>query len=1094
MDPPEIEDVYPLSATQEGMLFHSLVGRKSGMYLEQLTFRLNGFLDVAAFEQAWQRVVDRNPTLRTSFHWEGLENPHQVVWRRLAVGVETYDWRSRSVEDRARSLEAYLKRERDEGFPFDRAPLMRWTLIRTGEELWEFVWSSHHILLDAWSGSLVLKEAFEAYQALRAGVVLHKDPPRSYRTYITWLRRQDLSAAETFWRSELAGFTSATQLAPRGGDGSSDEPDAELEDVVQWVGRTTREGLQRFARKHHLTLNTLVQGAWAILLSRRSGTEDVVFGATTAGRPAELDGFESMVGLFVNTLPVRVRVRAEESLVPWLRNLQNRQAELRKHEHTPLVKIHEWSDVPRGQPLFESILVFENVPGSEVPLLDEAGDLRISDGRFLFRTNYLLTLVVIPGPELVLRAVAEPGRFGTGEVSLLLDRLRNLLEQIAADATHRLGELQILTEAERRILITEWNRTRTAVQGGRCIHETFEEQVCRGPDAVALAFEDEHLSYDALNRRANQLARVLRRRGVGPDTMVGICMDRSPDMAIGVLGILKAGGAYLPLDPAYPKDRLAFMLRDAGAPVLLTRKEMLHVLPEHAGVICLDEQRGAVAEEEETDCASGAAGDNLAYTIYTSGSTGLPKGVMLPHRALQNLIQWHLATLSRGARVLQFASLSFDASFHEMFAAWCGGGTLFMIPEGMRRDLEELAAFVASHSLDKLILPVVVLQEWAAHRDGSRLLRDARELITTGERLKLTRPVLELFRKLGDRCLHNHYGPSETHVVTACTLVPPAGDWPPFPPIGKPIANTEIYLVDCGLSPVPIGSPGEILIGGTSLARGYLFHPALTAERFIPDPFGERPGDRLYRSGDLGAYRPDGEIEFLGRRDGQVKVRGFRIEPGEIETALAGHEAVREAVVLPRDDPEGVQRLVAYWVPRGTRPATPGELRRFLEERLPDHMVPNAFVQVPALPLNPNGKLDRAKLPVPAWSGGEIEAGYVAPRTDVERGLADIWARVLNVPRVGVHDDFFQLGGHSLLAVRVHSRARETFGVHLALQSLFLGPTIAQLARRIEEAMIATGGPQQPEPQPLARVARRVAEPEDLPASTGPVDGAGEPS
>jgi amino acid adenylation domain-containing protein len=581
-------------------------------------------------------------------------------------------------------------------------------------------------------------------------------------------------------------------------------------------------------------------------------------------------------------------------------------------------------------------------------------------------------------------------------------------------------------------------------------------KVERTPDAVALVFEDEELTYRELNARANQLAHHLRGMGVGAEVLVGVMMERSLEMVVAVLGILKAGGAYVPLDPQYPQERLSFMLKDASVTVLLTQERLRGVLPGHsAQVVCLDTDWVKIAQESEERVVSRVLPENLVYVIYTSGSTGTPKGVAMKHNSLANLIHWQCShpLLSTGKRRVQFASLSFDASFREIFSTLCSGGILLLISEDLRADITGLASFIADQEVEKILVPFVVLEQLADELSRrSPLPYSLREIITAGEQLRITETIERLFSELEGRALHNHYGPTETHVATAMMLSGSPQGWARFPPIGRPIANTEIYLLDRQGEAVPVGVAGEVYIGGAGVARGYLHRAELTAERFIPHPFSKTLGQRLYRTGDLARYLADGNIEFLGRIDHQVKVRGYRIELGEIESVLAQHPSVREVILLAREDAPGEKRLVAYIVAHPEPRATVGEFRDFLRERLPQHMIPSSFVQLDELPLTPNRKVDRRALPAPEGSRPEMAAAFVAPRTAAEEIIAGIWCEVLKVERVSIHDNFFELGGHSLLATQVISRLREAFQIELPLRRLFEEPTVSGLLDEIAQA------------------------------------------
>ena len=609
------------------------------------------------------------------------------------------------------------------------------------------------------------------------------------------------------------------------------------------------------------------------------------------------------------------------------------------------------------------------------------------------------------------------------------------------------------SDEERDQLLRAWNDTAIDVPPELRVHHFFEQQADRTPDAPAARFGDHSLSYRELDEQANRLAHVLRGLGVGPDVLVGIHLERSCKLAVALLAILKAGGAYVPLDPAYPRDRLAFVCSDTQVPVILTQRSLAGSLPTQGTTLLeLDDELPPRAGHEQRPAVELRA-DHLAYVIYTSGSTGRPKGICLPHLALVNLIRWHQRTLLRGARTLQFASLSFDASFHEMFAAWSSGGCIYFIPESTRKDVHALTHFIHQAGLQKVILPVVVLQQMAEqHGHEPELFSSLRELTTTGEQLHITQPIVRLFKQLPDCLFHNHYGPSETHVVTALTLSRDPDTWPTHPSIGKPIDNTTIHILDAALRPVAIGDIGELYIGGFSLGRCYLGRPDLTAERFVRDPFSPQPDARLYKTGDLARYLPDGNIEFLGRIDHQVKIRGFRIELGEIESTLSRHPAVQEAVVLAREDTPGDKRLVAYLVVKPGWTALAGTLRSFLGQQLPDYMLPAAFVFLDAMPLTANGKIDRRALPRPGRARPQLASPLTAPRTATEDTLAAIFGETLQLDSLGVHDSFFELGGDSISAVKIVARIHRVIAVDLSIEDLFSHPTVAKLAERVERA------------------------------------------
>jgi amino acid adenylation domain-containing protein/non-ribosomal peptide synthase protein (TIGR01720 family) len=1032
---PQPQDIYPLSPMQQGMLFHALLEPTVGMYFEQLTWTFRAPLEVEVFQRALRRLVERHALLRTSLSWEGLAEPLQVVHARAELPLRELDWRGVPPEEQRTRLESFLAGDRAAGFELARPPLMRMALIRLDERATHMVWSYHHLLLDGWSLGRLVQELFGTYQALLRGEPPTEERLPAFRDYIAWLQDQDDTQAEAFWRRSLQGFSVPTPLplARRPAAGEAHLPPGEKE--VSLSAEKTA-GLQAFARRHQLTLNTLVQATWGLVLGRYAGETDVLFGTTVSGRPPTLPGVESMVGLFINALPVRVKLEPHRPVLEWLTQLQTWQAEMRQYEHSPLVKVQGWSEVPRGTNLFDTFLVYENYP-VDTSVYERGSSLEVRDIRFIERINYPLAAMVIPEKELLLRLGYDASRFTPESIDQLLVHWRAALEALLARPEQKLGELSLLSGEERQRVLVEWNESRVDFPQDVCAHQLFEARVARAPDAPAVVFGDTRLTYRELDARANQLARHLRSLGVGPETRVGLCVERSAEFVIGMLAVLKAGGAWVPLDPSYPADRLSYMLEDSGVPVLLTQEHLADELPWQNGfLVCLDADWAQVATQSTEPLPPRTVADNLAYVIYTSGSTGRPKGTLLTHRGLCNTAL--AAVREHGfrpdSRVLQFASPAFDASVCEVFGALLAGACLHLAPRDSLMPGAPLHGLLREHAITAVTLTPSVLAQ--LDPEG---LEGLETVITAGEAC----PPDTAIRWSAGRRLLNAYGPTE---VTVCATIDTRMD-PRQPTIGRPFPNVKVYVLDERMEPVPVGMPGELYVGGPGVARGYLGRPELTATRFVPAPFGSEPGARLYRTGDRVRWLPSGTMEFLGRLDEQVKLRGFRIELGEVESVLREHPSVEEAVVLVREDTPGVQRLVAYVVAEGPVPEE-SALRAPLKERLPDYMVPAAIVFLPALPLTPNGKLDKRALPVPGLSG-ERTATHVPPRDMVEELLAGLWAELLGVERVGIHDDFFELGGHSLAATQLVSRVRAVFDVELSLQELFEHATVAGLAGRL---------------------------------------------
>ncbi len=775
-----------------------------------------------------------------------------------------------------------------------------------------------------------------------------------------------------------------------------------------------------------------MQGAWALLLHRYSTESDVVFGATVSGRPADLSGVESMVGLFINTQPVRVNVNGEMRTAEWLESIQSEQSRARQFEHCRLTSIQGWSEVPRTMPLFESIVVFENYPASAMRPASESTGVR--DIGVVETTNYPLALIAAPGEELELRFNFDRSRFEQAAMERIADHLATLLEAMSANPEARVAELSMMSDSERRLVVDEWNQTSSAFPSDRCLHELFDEQARRTPDAAAVTFEGETLTYADLSRRAARLAGALRRRAVGPEVLVGIALDRSPDMVVAILAVLKAGGAWVPIDVEQPADRIEFVLNDACPKVVVTNGTRRADLP--AGFEVVDVNDETVAGDREATDAEPRP-ENLAYVIYTSGSSGRPKGVLIEHRGACNLAfaQAKLFGVEQGTRMLQFAAPTFDAAVSEIFVTLLNGGTLVL---ARREQLigQDLAEFLRSAAINVVTLPPSVL---ATLPDTE--LPELRTLVVAGEACPA-----ELARRWSEgRRMINAYGPTEATVCATAGAMDCRGRVT----IGRPIDNVRVYIVDADLKPVATGVPGELLIGGVGVARGYLRRPELNAERFIADPFVARESARVYRTGDRARFLDDGRIEYLGRMDRQVKIRGFRIEPGEIEAALLQHEAVREAVVIDREDTPGHRRLVAYLTSRDGEEIRTREIRKALAAKVPKYMLPSAFVTLDAIPLTPHGKVDRLALPAPGATRLEFERSTVPPRSSLEQVMANIWQHVLGVEKVGVHDNFFDAGGHSLLAMQVASRVREELGVELPIAAVFGCPTVAGLCERM---------------------------------------------
>lgn len=1043
----ELSDIYPLSPMQEGMLFHTLLEPDSGNYFEQVTGILEGELDQSDFFRSWQTIVERHSALRTSFLWLDVETSLQMVHPALRLPFEKRDWRGQSKEAQELSLEAFLQEDRKKGFDLAKPPLMRLFLARLEDERHLWVWSHHHMLLDGWSAGLIFKEVLHFYAEYRLGRSSGTLPaPRPYRDFIVWQKSRDVAHAETYWKEELAGFQAPTKLGFSANvKGGTPGPNLLLETRLSGE-ETTR--LQDWARGRKLTLNTVIQGAWSILL-KRYGNEEVVFGVTNSGRPPELEGAGEIVGLFINTLPMRAPSDDDCTVLDWLKALQGKQAKLMELEYCKLADVQRWSEIPGGESLFDSLVIFENYPVDPSINMQTAG-IRSVEVRSFERTNYPLTLVAGPGKELFFKFHYDADRFGADEMRRMANRFLFLLQEMIANPHKKVRELSLLTEQEKNEILIRWNET--AVQRGEasCVHELFEAQAARTPDAVALEYGEERITYRELNDRANRVANHLRQLGIGPEKLVGLCMGRSVEMVAGFLAVLKAGGAVVPLAPRNPEQRLLFMLEDSSVSCLLTLERTLanlsgpfreEISRRVAHLVRLDEEYSKPDRQNGENIPQTSGPENLAYMIYTSGSTGKPKGALLEHRGLSNLVIDHVRRfdLKTGSRLLQFASLGFDASILEISIALCSGATLCLEHEDLLLAGASLATVLKEKGITHTFLPPTALAGLSPEQ-----LPGLTTLWAAGEACSG-----ELARKWSKgRRFFNAYGPTE---ATVCSTIHECTGDDGDPPIGRPLENIRTYILDPHDQPLPVGIPGELHVSGVCLARGYHKLPDLTEQKFILNPFTQEEGyERLYRTGDLCRYRPDGAIEFMGRIDQQVKIRGFRIELGEIESVLKECDGVLDAAVIVREDIPGVRQLVAYVVPAEKQKEKQTEegdlhvlLKSHLAKKLPSHMLPSFYVTMEAFPLSHSGKIDRNAFPEPdrEFTGREV----VEPRNQTEETLAAIWGKVLGVSNIGVKENFFELGGDSILSLQIISLAHQA-GIKITPKQIFTLRTIENLA------------------------------------------------
>ena len=1418
---------YPLSPMQQGMLFNNLFAPGSGVDTEQMVWGLQESVDVTAFLEAWKTVVARHAILRTSFDWENHSNPVQVVHENITVPFEQVDIQGRSQEEQEQEIQDFLKADRAKGFDFKRAPLMRLTLFQLDEASFKLVWTFSHAMLDGRSFTLLIKEVFAHYEAKLRNESLDLGTPPRYQDYIEWLQQEDWSQAKEYWKKELQGFTAPTPLVVDNAastEQNGNHPGHGREELLLTEEQTA--ALKQFALDNNLTLNSLVQGAWALLLNAYSGEQDLVFGATRAGRHVPVEEAGSIMGVFINTLPVRVRVDTEADVLSLLKQVRATWVDMRPYEHMSLSEIQGLSDIEGKGSLFESIIVFENY-ALEAHLQSVADSWQQRTFDLYEQTNFPLNLYGYGDKKLLLRLEFDDSRFDQGTIERMLGHLHTILEGILHNPGQRIADVRLLTSEEEQLLLQTWNKTDQEFPGELCVHQLFEKQVASTPDALAVAYRDDQLTYSELNARANQLAHHLKRLGVQPDTFVGICTDRSLEMMVSILAVLKSGGAYVPLDPDFPKDRLTFMVEDANIPIVITQDRFMGLIPSFTGqTVCVDTDWQEIAEEPKTDVESGVTPNHLSYVIYTSGSTGKPKGVMVEHRNVVNFFTgmddcikhdppgvWLAVTslsfdisvlelfwtIARGFNVVlydpanervtsstngqyQHAATPIDVSLF-YFASDEGGegaadkyrlllegakyadengfkavwtperhfhafGGLYPNPSVTSAAIASVTKQIrlrAGSCVSPLHSPIRIAEEWSVVDNISQgrvgisfaagwqpndfvlmpdNFQDRKQLMFTqieevkrlwkGDTVEykngvgtpfevrtLPRPIqkdlpvwitaagspetfrlagangynilthllgqsveeltdkVNVYRKAREEngfdpdtgivtlMLHTYVGESDdevrelvrepmkaylkssvglvklaaevpifkqkmtgasvsstldsfseeeleevldfsferyfetsglfgtvetclkmvdrvkgigvteiaclidfggdTDVVMAqmpllnevrkrsntpeltpgettldesiaglirhhgvthlqctpsmaslfaadpttleslkeldCMMVggeafPPAlasqleqavrGDlvnmygptettiWSStytlqgedgMVPIGRPIANTQLYILDKQRRQQPVGVPGELLIGGDGVTRGYLNRPELTEDRFVEQQIYSVDAGRLYRTGDMVRYLPDGNIEFMGRFDHQVKIRGYRIELGEIEKLLEEAPGVRSAVTIVREDVPGDQRIVAYVILEEESTVASSTLESSLRKQLPPYMVPSHIVLLEEFPLTPNKKVDRKALPVPDAEKKESSVTFVSPENELERQLAEIWKSVLNISQVGIDDNFFDMGGHSLMAVQVHKQVQDISSRQIAITDLFRFPTVRSLAR-----------------------------------------------
>ncbi|MEA2176605.1 MAG: hypothetical protein QOD00_4197 [Blastocatellia bacterium] len=1044
---PDIEDAYPLARLQLGMLFHSKRRPDSAIYHDILSLHLKAHFNHEKFTAAIQELLARHPLLRTSFNLSDFSEPLQLVQRMVAVPLSVEDLRARSAVEQDEVLAARIEAEKRQNFDWTRAPLLRVQVYLRTHETFQLVLSFHHAILDGWSIAVMLTELFQLYLPLieETAPPIGPTPAVFYRDFVNAERAAIVSAEQRdYWRRRLDESSLTTLARWPSSQKTSTARGIMVQQVLLTAGISKK--LNGLAQQLRVSLKSLLLAAHLRVLSLVSGQTDVLTGLVSNGRPLEIDG-ERVLGLFLNTMPFRQKLDGGT----WS-DLIRETFEL-EHESLPF-RLYPLAEIQRtqgGRRLFESAFnlnhfhVYRSMTALE--------GIGFRGGSSFEATDITLTAkfnLDVYTSEVQLNLDYDATELCEQQVKTIGEYYARTLDAMVADPLARYEYFTLLSEDERQQLLVQWNAPTETLTGAQCVHHLIAAQAERTPEAVAVLCAEEHLTYRELDRRANQLAHYLASLGVGPEMRVGICMERSVEMLVALLGILKAGGAYVPLDPQYPLERLSCMLEDAQIAVLLTQERLLDVLPTHASLmVSVDADWDVIATQSAEKISSVVHSQNAAYVIYTSGSTGQPKGVMIPHGALVHYLNWctQAYALADGRGAPLHSSLAFDLTVTSLFSPLLAGRTIHVVRENNGPDL--LGATLCGEGGFSLIkITPAHLHMLAQQLSPAQAAGATKVMVIGGE--ALTVEDLAFWRKFAPRTrLVNEYGPTEATVGCCVYEVNELTETAGAAPIGRPISNTQLYILDQHLMPTPVTVPGELYIGGEGLARGYLNRPELSAERFIPDPFSERAGARLYRTGDLARYLEDGNLEFLGRLDEQVKLRGYRIELGEIESVLKQHSGVSEASVLLREDEPGDKRLIAYVVSSSGPAVSSGELRLFLREKLPDYMLPASFVMLAEMPLTTHGKVDRQALPAPGTEGRTPGATYIAPRTVMEEEVAGIWAEVLKLERVSVHDNFFELGGHSLLAIQLLSRLQNAFQVEMSLDTFFEKPTVAQTTTTI---------------------------------------------
>ncbi|ERM15997.1 non-ribosomal peptide synthetase [Brevibacillus laterosporus] len=1037
---PEVTKIYPLTPLQEGILFHSIVHKDSGAYFQSLTFSIEGHVDIDLFLKSVNVLIERHDILRTAFVYEKVKKPMQLVLKKRELTSIHFEDISR-VRDQEEYVQDYLKKDKTQGFHLSKEVLIRIAIFQTSKECFKVVWSYHHLIMDGWSLGIMFHEFLQIYDSFAFHKTLKLEPVHSYQQFIQWLEKQDNEQAKEYWGGYLEGYDQLAvmpSLINKTNATGYEAKEAEFEIDIKKTQQLTK-----LARQNNATLSTVWEAIWGLVLQRYNNVDDVVFGSVVSGRNAEVAGINQMIGLFINTVPVRIRTDRVETFGQLVQMAQESSTRAKMYDFFPLYEMPVGTKMSQG--IIDHVSIFQKSPIDMSESSNDSGTRGLAQAithlELLEQTNYDFSIMVITGESLIIRMGYNANLHSYDFIKRIFGHIEELIEQVITNPEIELSQLKITTLAEENELLERFNDTMLPYDRSKTIHELIALQAKKTPDQIAVVCEGAQLTYRELDEQAKRVACSLIDKGVGPNTIVGLMTERSLDMMIGLLAILKAGGAYLPIDPTYPEERVKYMLTDSGATLILTQRHLVSDNQMGQEYIYLDE---TVAYEEESLWKADTAGsEDLAYVIYTSGSTGQPKGVMIPHRAVHNFIQGITEKLAftEGKSILALTTISFDIFVLETLVPLTQGMRVVVATEAQQRDPKLLNELIKVQNINSLQLTPSRLQ--LLLYSEADCFSQLEQILIGGEAL-----LPSLLAQLKERTqakIFNMYGPTETTIwsliqdVTNTTAIT----------IGKPIANTQAYILNQHNSLQPIGMTGELCLAGDGLSKGYLNREEQTSEKFVINPF--QTDRMMYRTGDLARWLPDGTIEFKGRIDHQIKIRGFRVELGEIESCLVKHPAVHEAVVIV-EEVGASQNLTAYYV--GQHDVNPHELRQVLSQELPEYMVPAHFVFLKELPLTANGKIDRKQLPKLSEGVRSSEVLVTSPHTEVERELVEIWKNVLKREVIGLHESFFDLGGNSILLVQMHAQVDKKYAGKIDIGDVFSYSTIAKLASYIESRTV----------------------------------------